>query len=201
MLDNMFHLPIPLLEKIIRPIIVYLALILLLRLFGKRELAQLNPFDLVVLLSLSNTVQNALIGNDNSVSGGIVGALTLLSINWGVVWLLFRYPKLERILEGTDRVLILNGIVDRTALKEEVLTEDELLAVIHRNGFDDFDEVHECSIGPSGSFYVKGRQPSQEDERHAAVMAHFEELRGELRELKAGLPPSASAESSRSAIT
>jgi uncharacterized membrane protein YcaP (DUF421 family) len=84
MLANMFHLPIPLLEKIIRPIIVYLALIFFLRIFGKRELAQLNPFDLVVLLSLSNTVQNALIGEDNSVTGGLLGALTLLSINWMV---------------------------------------------------------------------------------------------------------------------
>ena len=74
MYEHMFHLPIPLLEKILRPIIVYLALILLLRVFGKRELAQLNPFDLVVLLSLSNTVQNALIGEDNSVSGGLIGA-------------------------------------------------------------------------------------------------------------------------------
>src|SRR5271167_4448512 len=100
MLDNMFHLPIPLLEKIIRPIIVYLALILLLRMFGKRELAQLNPFDLVVLLSLSNTVQNALIGNDNSVSGGIVGALALLAVNWLVVRALFSSPRLTRMFEG-----------------------------------------------------------------------------------------------------
>ena len=73
-MHSMFHLPLPVMEKILRPIIVYLCLIVFLRLFGKRELAQLNPFDLVVLLSLSNTVQNAIIGDDNSVSGGIVGA-------------------------------------------------------------------------------------------------------------------------------
>jgi uncharacterized membrane protein YcaP (DUF421 family) len=71
MLQDMFHIPIPILEKILRPILVYLALIILIRCFGKRELAQLNPFDLVVLLSLSNTVQNAIIGDDNSLSGGI----------------------------------------------------------------------------------------------------------------------------------
>src|ERR1700760_1793825 len=130
MLDNMFHLPIPLLEKILRPIIVYLALILLIRIFGKRELAQLNPFDLIVLLSLSNTVQNALIGNDNSVSGGIVGALTLLSINWLVVRLLYSSPKLERIIEGTERVLIENGKVHQDALKHETMTEAELLSVL-----------------------------------------------------------------------
>jgi uncharacterized membrane protein YcaP (DUF421 family) len=189
MLDNMFHLPIPLLEKIARPIIVYLALILLLRIFGKRELAQLNPFDLVVLLSLSNTVQNALIGEDNSVSGGLVGALTLLGINWLVVRLLYSSPKLGRILEGTDQTLILNGMIDHAALRREVLTEEELLAVIHRQGYDDFDEVQECSIGPNGSFYVRGRQPSQEDERHSVLLARLDELGRELRELKARLPP------------
>jgi uncharacterized membrane protein YcaP (DUF421 family) len=188
MFDHMFHLPIPLLEKIIRPVIVYLALILLLRIFGKRELAQLNPFDLVVLLSLSNTVQNALIGDDNSVSGGIVGALTLLTINWLVVRLLYSSPRLEKIVEGTDRTLILNGIIDHKALKDEVLSEEELLAVIHRQGYDDFDEVQECSIGPNGSFYVKGRQPSQEDERHSLLVAKLDQLNKELQELKSRLP-------------
>ena len=80
-----FDLGAPLLEKIARPIIVYVALVILLRIFGKRELAQLNPFDLVVLLSLSNTVQNAIIGNDNSVTGGLIGAMTLLATNYVVV--------------------------------------------------------------------------------------------------------------------
>src|SRR5271168_1475422 len=186
----MFHLPLPVLEKILRPVIVYLFLVGFLRMFGKRELAQLNPFDLVVLLSLSNTVQNALIGNDNSVSGGIVGALTLLTINWLVVRLLYSSPKLGRVIEGTDQTLILNGMIDHEALKREVLTEEELLAVIHRQGFDDFDEVQECSIGPNGSFYVRGLQPSQDDNRHAAVMARLEELGRELSDLKARMPAS-----------
>jgi uncharacterized membrane protein YcaP (DUF421 family) len=190
MFDQMFHLPIPLLEKILRPIIVYLALILLLRVFGKRELAQLNPFDLVVLLSLSNTVQNALIGEDNSISGGVIGAFTLLAINWLVVRLLYNSPKLERIVEGTDETLILNGIIDHAAMRKEMLSQDELLAVIHRQGFDDFDEVEECSIGPNGQFYVRGRHPSQEDERHSMLLGRLDELVKELRELKASLPPS-----------
>ena len=98
--DHMFQLPLPILEKLARPVIVYLVLVLLLRLFGKRELAQLNPFDLVVLLSLSNTVQNAIIGDDNSVTGGIIGAFSLLAINWLVVRVLFRSPGLTRIFEG-----------------------------------------------------------------------------------------------------
>ena len=110
--QDMFHMPLPLIEKILRPVVVYLALVLLLRIFGKRELAQLNPFDLVVLLSLSNTVQNAIIGEDNSVTGGIIGAVSLLSINWFVVRILFRSPQLNRALEGKAAVLIRDGHVD-----------------------------------------------------------------------------------------
>src|ERR1017187_1107694 len=106
MLDSMFHMQLPWLEKIIRPIIVYLFLVIFLRIFGKRELAQLNPFDLVVLLSLSNTVQNAIIGNDNSVSGGLVGALALLTINWVLMRLLYKAPKVTELIEGTKSVLI-----------------------------------------------------------------------------------------------
>src|ERR1700761_9421657 len=97
---DMFQLPLPILEKILRPVIVYLVLIVFLRLFGKRELAQLNPFDLVVLLSLSNTVQNAIIGDDNSVSGGVVGAFALLGVNYLVVRVAHRYKKFDRLIEG-----------------------------------------------------------------------------------------------------
>src|ERR1700677_599074 len=124
----MFHLPLPVLEKILRPMIVYLFLVGFLRLFGKRELAQLNPFDLVVLLSLSNTVQNAIIGNDNSVSGGIIGAVSLLAVNWLVVRALFSSPRLTRMFEGRSTVLIANGQIDKKAVKRESLSPEELLA-------------------------------------------------------------------------
>src|ERR1019366_3621565 len=115
MFDSMFHLPLPLIEKILRPVIVYLFLVLFLRLFGKRELAQLNPFDLVVLLSLSNTVQNAIIGNDNSVTG----AFSLLAINWVLTRVLFKMPKVNDALEGTKTEFIRHGEVDPAALKKE----------------------------------------------------------------------------------
>src|SRR5947207_14387542 len=95
LVNDMFVVPIPILEKLIRPILVYVFLVVLLRIFGKRELAQLNPFDLVVLLSLSNTVQNAIIGNDNSITGGVVGAFALLPINY----LLFRFLFVHRLLK------------------------------------------------------------------------------------------------------
>src|SRR4051794_5979689 len=109
MIHHMFALPIPLLEKIIRPAIVYVFLVVLLRVFGKRELAQLNPFDLVVLLSLSNTVQNAIIGDDNSVTGGVIGAFALLLINYLVVRFLFGHRRLDEIIEGDPTVLVRDG--------------------------------------------------------------------------------------------
>src|SRR6266699_3582590 len=96
---DMFVMGLPLLEKILRPIIVYAFLVISLRLSGKRELVQLNPFDLVVLLTLSNTVQNAIIGEDNSVIGGIVGATSLLVINYIGVRVLFGHAGLDRVVE------------------------------------------------------------------------------------------------------
>src|SRR3989442_14128761 len=99
-INDMFMLSVPMLEKVLRPILVYIFLVLLLRIFGKRELAQLNPFDLVVLLSLSNTVQNAIIGDDNSVAGGFIGAFTLMLVNYLVIRFLFRHRRLDQILEG-----------------------------------------------------------------------------------------------------
>src|SRR5881409_1693854 len=97
---DMFHLGLPVLEKMLRPVLVYAFLVVGLRLAGKRELAQLNPFDLVVLLTLSNTVQNAIIGDDVSVTGGIIGATTLLLVNYLVVRFLYRHQELERLVEG-----------------------------------------------------------------------------------------------------
>ena len=108
-IDNMFHLPLPILEKLLRPVLVYLVLVVLLRLFGKRELAQLNPFDLVVLLSLSNTVQNAIIGDDNSVTGGSHRRFRPARHQLAGGTTLFRSPRLTRALEGRSIILIRDG--------------------------------------------------------------------------------------------
>jgi len=183
--DHMFQLPIPVIEKVLRPVIVYLALVLLLRVFGKRELAQLNPFDLVVLLSLSNTVQNAIIGDDNSVSGGVIGAFTLLAINWLVVRVLFRSPRLTRALEGRSVVLIRDGNIDGKALQREALTREELIEVIHRQGFEHVHEVHRCELEPNGSFYVEAKDPSIADKRHAELLKRLDELNKEVSALRA----------------
>jgi uncharacterized membrane protein YcaP (DUF421 family) len=182
--ESMFHLPLPILEKLARPVIVYLVLVALLRLFGKRELAQLNPFDLVVLLSLSNTVQNAIIGDDNSVTGGIIGAFGLLAINWLVVRGLFRSPRLTRALEGRSTVLIRSGQLDPKAMNREMLSREELLSVIHRQGFEDFHQVRSCELQPNGTFYVEAYEPSVEDKRHTELLARIDDLAREVAALR-----------------
>ncbi|HEX3893189.1 MAG TPA: YetF domain-containing protein [Terracidiphilus sp.] len=182
--DHMFQLPLPFLEKLLRPVIVYMVLVLLLRLFGKRELAQLNPFDLVVLLSLSNTVQNAIIGDDNSVTGGVIGAFSLLGINWIVVRLLFRSPRLTRVLEGRAASLIRDGQIDRKALERESLTHEELIEVIHRQGFEHVHEVRRCDLEPNGTFYVEAFDPSIHDKQHDELVAKIEALTREVAALR-----------------
>src|ERR1700683_1523797 len=144
-LQDMFVLNLPVLEKIVRPIVIYFAIVIMLRVFGKRELAQLNPFDLVVLLSVSNTVQNAIIGDDNSVSGGLIGAFALFAINYLVVRFLFKHRRLGELLEGTPTRLIEDGELCRDGLAKELLSQSELLTVAHRQGFDSLEEIHRCT--------------------------------------------------------
>jgi uncharacterized membrane protein YcaP (DUF421 family) len=187
LIQSMFHVQLPVLEKILRPMIVYLFLVVFLRLFGKRELAQLNPFDLVVLLSLSNTVQNAMIGDDNSLSGGVIGALSLLTINWVLTRMLFRSPKLSTILEGTETVLIRHGVVDWEATKKEALAELELLSVLHKQGFNRFEEVEKCVLEPNGNFYMEGIKALSDDAQRAAVLRAVEALALEVKEMRAEL--------------
>lgn len=183
--DHMFLLPLPVLEKLLRPVIVYLVLVVLLRVFGKRELAQLNPFDLVVLLSLSNTVQNAIIGDDNSVTGGVIGAFSLLAINWLVVRVLFRSPRLTRAMEGRSVMLIRNGQIDNKALQRESLSREELLEVIHRQGFQHIHDVQQCELEPNGSFYVEGHEPSIADKYHSELLVRLDTLSKEIAALRA----------------
>jgi uncharacterized membrane protein YcaP (DUF421 family) len=181
---SMFDQPLPILEKILRPMIVYLALIFFLRMFGKRELAQLNPFDLVVLLSLSNTVQNAMIGNDNSVSGGIIGAFSLLAINWVLTRVLFSMPKLNETFQGSATTLITDGVVDYEALQSETLTEDELLSVLHKQGVDTFEEVRRCVLEPNGTFFVEIMKPTDEEEEVSEMMLAVRKLTADVAALR-----------------
>jgi len=184
MWTDMFQLGLPILEKMLRPVIVYVFLIVGLRLAGKRELAQLNPFDLVVLLTLSNTVQNAIIGNDNSVTGGLLGAATLLMVNYFVVRLLYSHEKLERIVEGDSDTLIENGQIQRDNLKKELLTIQELELAAHKQGFDSLDEIDGAVLNPGGTVAFTRKKPSIELTRHNELLAKLDEMSAELAKLR-----------------
>jgi len=178
--SDMFVPGVPLLEKVLRPLIVYAALLVLIRLFGKRELAQLNPYDLVVLLTISNTVQNAIIGNDNSITGGLIGAVVLMAFNFTVVRFLYHHEKIDRIIEGDAIVLVENGCVIKDALDRELITVPELESVAHRQGFESLNEVQRCILEPGGTLAMFGKKPSTGEIRQEELMARLDEIKAML---------------------
>lgn len=192
-LQDMFVLAVPVLEKILRPAVIYLFLVVGLRLSGKRELVQLNPFDLVVLLTLSNTVQNAIIGDDNSVTGGIIGATSLLVINYLVVRFLYGHHKLDEVIEGRADVLIEEGKVNTRHLKRELITMSQLAAAARKQGFDSLAEVHQCILEPGGTLTFLARKPATDDLRHRELLDGLDKLAGELARLRANLPPASAS--------
>jgi uncharacterized membrane protein YcaP (DUF421 family) len=135
-LHNLFHLGASAPEKIVRTLAVYLLLLVLLHLAGKRELAQLNSFDLVVLLLLSNVVQNAIIGNDNSLLGGAIGAALLLAANYVLVRFAFFHPRWGRALQGGETTLVERGKPLERMLRRERITSAQLDAAMRRQGLD-----------------------------------------------------------------
>jgi uncharacterized membrane protein YcaP (DUF421 family) len=184
--EHMFKLmDVTLIEKIARPILVYFFLIIGLRLAGKRELAQLNAFDLVVLLTLSNTVQNAIIGNDNSVSGGLIGATALLATNSILVRFLYSHERLDRLIEGEPDVLIENGQVKMDRLKSELLTLAELEIAAHKQGFASLKDVDRAVLEPGGVISFVAHKPQPEEARQAALLARLDELNRKLDVLTA----------------
>jgi uncharacterized membrane protein YcaP (DUF421 family) len=188
--SDMFVLALPVAEKILRPIVVYFFLVIGLRLAGKRELAQLNPFDLVVLLTLSNTVQNAIIGDDNSVTGGIIGAATLLLVNFLVVRFLFRHERLDRLVEGEETELMDHGIILEDRLAKEMLSRQELVAAAHKQGFGDLSEVESASLDPGGTICFVAKKPAPEESRHRELLERLDLLTREVATLRlAAAPP------------
>ena len=186
---DMFVLGLPLAEKILRPIFVYAFLVISLRLSGKRELVQLNPFDLVVLLTLSNTVQNAIIGDDNSVSGGIIGATSLLAVNYLVVRFLYGHKRIDQLVEGSADVLIENGTVRLERLKKELISPTQLEAAARKQGFESLNDVQKCILEPGGNLTFIGKKPATDDMRHQEVVERLKNLMEEVVRLRGELPP------------
>ena len=181
---RLFDLQLPVLEKVLRPVLVYAFLVLGLRLSGKRELAQLNPFDLIVLLLLSNTVQNAIIGDDVTLAGGLLGATALLALNWVVVRYLYGHPRLGRLVEGAPAVLIEGGRVHHRRLHRELITLPELRSAAHRQGIASLDLVERAVIEPGGIISFVAREPTPEAARYAEILRRLEALAGDVAALR-----------------
>jgi uncharacterized membrane protein YcaP (DUF421 family) len=183
MLHDMLMPGIPIAEKLLRTLAVYVFLLVGLRLAGKRELGQLNPFDLVVLLLLSNTVQNAIIGNDNSLAGGILGATSLLIINWVVVRYLYTHPAIARLIEGDSDVLIKDGQVRESRLKRELITRAELESAARRQGLEGLHVVETCRLEVGGALTFVQKLPSDEVTRHQELLQRLDALAASQAEL------------------
>jgi uncharacterized membrane protein YcaP (DUF421 family) len=151
---GLFVPDIPIAEKILRSVVVYLFILVAFRLTGKRQVGQLTPFDLVLLLLISNVVQNAVIGNDNSLGGGLLGAVAILALNRLVVEITYRSRRLRRLLEATPTILVHNGRVLHENLSRERVTMDDLLAALRRNGVADLSHVRVAVLEENGGISV-----------------------------------------------
>jgi uncharacterized membrane protein YcaP (DUF421 family) len=186
MWNQMFALHLSVGEKVLRAGIVYLFLVVALRLVGKRELSQLNTLDFIVLLAVSNAVQNGLIGNDNSVTGALVGATTLFVIDGTLAYLLFRAVRLRTVVEGTPTILIDHGAVIEKALRQEELTHEDLLAALQSSGATTFDEVERASLEPSGKVVFVPKSPSEATRQYDDLRQRLDHLTELVEQLQPG---------------
>jgi uncharacterized membrane protein YcaP (DUF421 family) len=163
MTHDLLHLGLPWWDKVVRTLVVYVALIFLLRVAGKRQLAQLNSFDLVVFLLLSNVVQNAIIGNETSLPGGLLGAVILITGNYGLVRLAARRPRLRHLLQGRPTRLYEHGHLRERNLHHELMTPHELVTALRQQGLE-LDEVDTVDLEPEGTFNAAPKVPTEMDQ-------------------------------------
>jgi uncharacterized membrane protein YcaP (DUF421 family) len=176
--DHLVTVGVPLTEKIVRTVVVYLAVLLLLRLFGKRTAAQLNSFDLVVLLLLSNVVQNAIIGQDNSLLGGMIGAATLVLANEGIVRVFRRSPRIDDALEGKETRLVQDGDFVTNEMRRLGVRRIDLEVAIRRQGAEHVRQVRRAELYPSGALIVDLQRDA-----HGASFADVQRIEAKLDRL------------------
>ena len=150
----MWETSVPWWEFVLRGVVVYVFLLVFLRLTGKRQTGQTAPFDLVLLLILSNAVQNSMNGGDNSLLGGLILAATLICCHVALAQLTYRFPRIERLVDGTPRVLVRNGEVDTTLTRKELLSTDDLEAALRAGGCLNVHEVARATIENNGQITV-----------------------------------------------
>jgi uncharacterized membrane protein YcaP (DUF421 family) len=145
-------------EFVVRAMLVYVFMIVILRITGKRQVGQLAPFDLVLLLVLSNAVQNSMNGGDNSVVGGMISALTLVGMNWIVGYATFRSKWIERLIEGRPQVIIRDGHINRDVMRSALLTHHELEAALRRSGCAEVCDVAFAVLETNGQISVRPKE-------------------------------------------
>jgi len=150
----MWNLSIHWWELIVRGLLVYFFLILILRSTGKRQIGQMSPFDLVLLMVLSNAVQNSMTGGDNSVTSGLILAVTLVVANWTVGKITSSSKVMEELIEGNPQVLFHNGLVYEKVLKDSQITRQELIAAVHKAGYADLDAIRAAILENDGTISV-----------------------------------------------
>jgi uncharacterized membrane protein YcaP (DUF421 family) len=185
MWNDLMHLQISAGDKIVRTVVVYAALALILRVVGRRDLAQLNAFDLVVMLLLSNVVQNAIIGPDNSLLGGLLGAVVLVAVNAVMDRLAQRWDWLGVLLEGRPTVLASHGRWDERALRSVALRKADVDAALRRQNANSVADLETLTLEPGGAIVAQVRESEQ-----AATRADVERLEAKLDALLATRPGS-----------
>jgi uncharacterized membrane protein YcaP (DUF421 family) len=163
-------------DPLVRPVIVYLFLVVALRLAGKRLLAQMNAFDLVVLLILSNTLQNAILGDDTSWPGGLARASTLLIINAVVVRAMVRHRRVDEAIEGRPDRLIAAGVIQQDVLRRNAITEAELRVAAHKQGFESLAEIENAELDPGGIVCFERRHATDDHAQHQALLARLDRI-------------------------
>lgn len=152
---NLFNLSLPWWEFSLRALVVYAFLFVALRITGRRQVGQLSPFDLILLLVLSNAVQNSMNGGDNSLLGGLISAVTLIALNYLLAWVSFKSKPARKWIEGQAELLIHNGKIFEDVLEQEKISRDELNAALRRAGCATFSEVHFAILETNGAITVR----------------------------------------------
>lgn len=157
----MLAISLPWWEFVLRAVVVYAFLLIALRLTGKRQVGQLSPFDLVLLLVLSNAVQNSMNGGDNSLVGGLISALALVGLNYGVGVLTWKSKKVESFIEGHPKILVHDGKVLEIVMNQEKMTRHELDAAIRKAGLASLNEVRFAILENNGAISVIGKSATR----------------------------------------
>lgn len=176
LVSDLFGMGIPPAEKVIRTVLVYLGIAVIIRVAGKRLMAQMNTLDLVVVLLLSNVVQNAIIGDDNSLSGGMLGAVVLVAVNAILERISGRYKWLDKLVEGRPTDVVVDGRTDEAALRRLGMTHYELHSALRHQGADSVHEVKRASLAPGGTIAVD-LNPDDQNASQGDLRRAVEELK------------------------